>query len=1805
MEFTDWPQPEKEAVLKYLWEKGYRSERHKIFYVSTPKVACTTLKWWFAALEGKVQALREVTDSAESDPDLIIHGPNFQRLAPDVTGLSPDVLEDVLSSDSYFRFAVVRNPFKRIFSAWQSKLLLQESLQVGPYRESAFLHYPIRDERDVAAAFESFLEHLVCNEAPTFWDVHWTPQVECLRPELINYSAVIKIEEAAELTKALAAWTSNTISNPFAGRRRNESLIPYLPSFITPRSAEIIANLYAKDFEVFGYDKTPPESKETFSAEQLDVAVNAINFVRARHHRLGERNARVATLSRLVEERDSQVAELYQQLTEHKAQVRDLDSSAIEKDAQLNQLSQLVSEREDAIIGLVSTAEERSKQEANLNKCLSDANFRLSQLETLLAGKDAEIEIAQSGISERDAKISYSIKSIETLNKRATAAEGLVARQKAELIQLNDELANIKHVMSGNIVSLQERGEQIESFHRRVRELDEFVLWLQSNVAEREHQILALNELATLTKNQLALNELAAGIRASSALSEVLSSRSWRLTAPIRKISTSVRNHAKSFPFSWGIRVMRLLWSHRRVEHRADVNLLKNSALFNAEYYLQMYSDVQSAGIDPYQHYLEFGAQELRRTSPDFDPVNYLDHNQDVMLANVNPLIHYLRYGQEEGRPAYVPVLSAASDQVDSSIVLDPVIGHYDVEVSAEFSVDEQATAVQQAVMRTPEETRRDTLDKEVADIERSGLFDNAFYLSSYPDLSPADDIIRHYCEFGWQEGRNPSDDFNTNFYLKTYDDIRNASLNPFWHFVIAGANESRQPVAPVSTPHRDDIWFGKIKTDIKVLAFYKSPDWMSLRGGQPEFKGHVQPVMPEKSLGFYDVMDPATLGQQARIACAHGIRGFVFDLNADYPLSSQPVGVVADHSEIRIDFCARICLVEGVDAAALVQQLVSIFDDERYISVDDRPVVLFDINDADAQSPNFARDFLSLLSNQAGNPVYAVGMTKDISDPSLGLVFDAVMLSTEGVSDIEMGYFSPLQKNGISVVPYHVVASQGAQRVREENVNLCPVYHTVTLGRDNTTDKSSQSLVYTRFQVSEYRIWLDSAIDAARDQHEENRRFLFVNAWNDWNSGLYLEPDKVGGFSRLNETSRALLNQSSEGSTPKVSVIVPNYNHEPYLRKRLDSIYGQTYKNIEVILMDDCSRDGSRSVLQEYASAYPDTTRLLFNAQNSGGVFCQWAKGIKAAKGELVWIAESDDYCDLDFVETLVRCFEDEAVLLAYANSVFVDKYEVPMRHGFANYVKDLPCASKWLESYVETAHNEVCQSLGVKNTIPNASGVIFKRPVEMSLLDDVSWLSMRVAGDWVFYLHALRGGKVAFRADVNNYFRRYQGSTAETTYKKDTFYKEVGLASRTVAALYNVPLSVLERCEQGYRSVYNEMLGRSEAEFEQWYDYSAILSARKSRQPAIMVSTMGFYPGGAEILPIRLCNEFKRQGHSVLLLSANLNPREEGVRRMLRNDVPLIETSSVEAVREIIKEFGIEALNSHQWHIQKYPLQVPDVFDQLGAHVASLHGMIEHGDAFKTTEEQLRTADGGVSTWVYTAEKNLVPFSELGLYDASDKFIKVPNGLEPPVIKEQSRSLMGIPDDAFVLCCVSRAIPDKGWAESIAAVTLARKSTGVDIRLILVGNGPVYDEYCRVGVPDFVYLAGFSENSVGYYAAADMGIMLTKFKSESFPLTIVDCLFAGKPYIACAVGDIENMLTSEEGVAGEVVRLDDWQVPIQEAAASIASYASNEDKYLSALEMVEKVSSRYRIDVVAAQYLALFNRDMSRSVERTHSAF
>ena len=120
---------------------------------------------------------------------------------------------------------------------------------------------------------------------------------------------------------------------------------------------------------------------------------------------------------------------------------------------------------------------------------------------------------------------------------------------------------------------------------------------------------------------------------------------------------------------------------------------------------------------------------------------------------------------------------------------------------------------------------------------------------------------------------------------------------------------------------------------------------------------------------------------------------------------------------------------------------------------------------------------------------------------------------------------------------------------------------------------------------------------------------------------------------------------------TSLVSVIVPNYNHARFLPQRLDSILAQTFRDFELIVLDDLSTDNSREVIGQYTARHP--MRLLFNEENSGSPFIQWQRGADLATGKYLWIAESDDYADPRLLERLVAVMERAPnVGLAYCES-------------------------------------------------------------------------------------------------------------------------------------------------------------------------------------------------------------------------------------------------------------------------------------------------------------------------------------------------------------------------------------------------------------------------------------------------------------------------------------------------------------------------------------------------------------------------
>lgn len=223
------------------------------------------------------------------------------------------------------------------------------------------------------------------------------------------------------------------------------------------------------------------------------------------------------------------------------------------------------------------------------------------------------------------------------------------------------------------------------------------------------------------------------------------------------------------------------------------------------------------------------------------------------------------------------------------------------------------------------------------------------------------------------------------------------------------------------------------------------------------------------------------------------------------------------------------------------------------------------------------------------------------------------------------------------------------------------------------------------------------------------------------------------------------------------VSVIVPNYNHNKYLNQRIDSILNQTFDDFELILLDDCSGDGSQEILFSYKEN-PHVSHIIINEENSGSPFSQWEKGINIAKGEYIWIAESDDYAAPTFLErTVAELRNNPKASICYTGSYCVSSEGCILNDNNPDVWKEDDLSF----TFTDSVQYAISRMLNV-NTVYNASMVLFRK---RDCLSDITleFKKMRYCGDWLFWIYQIRKGEIIEIHRKLNYFRKHDSNTTD----------------------------------------------------------------------------------------------------------------------------------------------------------------------------------------------------------------------------------------------------------------------------------------------------------------------------------------------------------------------------------------------------------------------------------------------------------
>lgn len=1060
--------------------------------------------------------------------------------------------------------------------------------------------------------------------------------------------------------------------------------------------------------------------------------------------------------------------------------------------------------------------------------------------------------------------------------------------------------------------------------------------------------------------------------------------------------------------------------------------------------------------------------------------------------------------------------------------------------------------------------------------VQRSDLFDAMWYLQTYPDVAKLRmDPAEHYRTFGSRLGRDPSPRFSAGAYLAANPDVANALLNPLIHYELYGRGEGRilkpdhivQPSLPRSSgtiiivSHDAEVggaqqvvltfaeWLlSATKYDVKLVV---------MRGGL--WSDRFQKTAPTFNvLAEAESRTPKELEEYLRAWAGADVKtvfmnsvasgGFLRHWHEKTPVVSfiheLPKIIAMYENEFRLILDRATTIVGGSDAVKDMLRRNHGLTEERlgrvYGFIESPSSASFN----DFETKKAAKRALGL--QETDFLVAASGVMHWRKSPDIFV---------EVADRVTKRLGSSAQFMWVGGGPDHerieaMIAERGLQnvlRVTGHVADIAPYLNAADVFLlPSEEDPFPLACLYAAMACSPIVCFEDAGgmPELAGRGCGKAVPFKDVDAMVEATLHYASKPgermrDGVLGQQIVSKeltiatTGPQLLEyiRRAAGLKPHVSVVVPNYNCAPYLEERLSSINRQTFQDFELILLDDKSTDASLPILREWVSRRAGTS-LIANKKNSGSPFVQWLKGIDAAESDLIWIAESDDSCHPGLLESLVASFEDRNVRLGYVKSVPVDAPGNVLGNYEALYLNRIQ-PGRWGSSYVATDHEEANLGLGIANCIPNASSMMFRRfDPEPEFVRQLT--TMRMCGDWYFYLRAMRGGLIAYNALPYNYHRRHSNTVTSRMEGSPKYFEEFAVVRAFVDTTY--------RQDDTSKSRVASFLAEDFARF-QVTDPNILSASQISREksiPSLLVVAPDLSPGGGQMFSISLANEWARRGGRVVLLNVGYQPTHPAVLQKVDRAVTLVQAGVPgTSLHEIVRRYDIDVIHSSIWWsdvtVEAQFLQLteppPWIITMHGCH----ESILDNPDIDREFPVRVRRMIERASAWVYTADKNLQVFD---VHGKPERLLRVSNGMnDEPTRKRFKRTELGLRRDAMVLCLASRAIESKGWMEAVA-ITDRLNSEGSKVDLMLIGEGPAAD-VIREKAPDHVRLMGQVPNLQDYLALADVGLLPSSFVGESLPLVLIEMMAKGLPLIASRIGEIPALIGEGETAAGFLVPL------------------------------------------------------------------
>jgi hypothetical protein len=260
----------------------------KLLYVPVPRAGSTALLWALARSEGLAEEHFADSTKLEVTRALTIHDLTRWGDGRRLAGRGERELEEILRSDEWLRFTVVREPVRRLWSAWVTKILLRDPRFVRAFRAEDWFSRAIDDADGVARAFRNFVA-LLSDRPDTWHDPHWSCQVDLAGLEQLDYRVVGRMEDLGAVVAVVDEHLRDYGRAPLQLGAENASLLPFTHGLFDAETAAACADWTARDRIALGYPSVAEgDGLDREWVAAVTAALPAVNAVAERNERIGD-----------------------------------------------------------------------------------------------------------------------------------------------------------------------------------------------------------------------------------------------------------------------------------------------------------------------------------------------------------------------------------------------------------------------------------------------------------------------------------------------------------------------------------------------------------------------------------------------------------------------------------------------------------------------------------------------------------------------------------------------------------------------------------------------------------------------------------------------------------------------------------------------------------------------------------------------------------------------------------------------------------------------------------------------------------------------------------------------------------------------------------------------------------------------------------------------------------------------------------------------------------------------------------------------------------------------------------------------------------------------------------------------------------------------------------------------------------------------------------------------------------------------------------------------------------------------------